>query len=116
MLGSEEELGWRLENIVYLELLRRRTDDDVEIYSYKDQSYDIDFCLVRHGKVVKLIQVAYTVEGEKTRKREIPPLFGAGRKLGCKDLVVVTDHESETVSDRGLRVRVVAAGDWLSRA
>lgn len=113
VLGSEEELGWRLENIVYLELLRRRVDDDVEIYSYKDQSYDIDFCLVRHGKVVKLIQVAYTVEGEKTRKREIPPLFGAGRKLGCEDLVVVTDHETETVSDKGLTVHVVAAGDWL---
>ena len=116
VLGSEEELGWRLENIVYLELLRRRVDDDVEIYSYKDQSYDIDFCLVRHGKVVKLIQVAYTVEGEKTRKREIPPLFGAGRKLGCEDLVVVTDHETETVSDKGLTVRVVAAGDWLDSA
>lgn len=113
VLGSEEELGWRLENIVYLELLRRRVDDDVEIYSYKDQSYDIDFCLVRHGKVVKLVQVAYTVEGEKTRKREIPPLFGAGRKLGCDDLVVVTDHESETVSDKGLTVRVVSARDWL---
>ena len=113
VLGSEEELGWRLENIVYLELLRRRIDDDVEIYSYKDQSYDIDFCLVRHGKVVKLVQVAYTVEGEKTRKREIPPLFGAGRKLGCDDLVVVTDHESETVSDKNRTVHVVAARDWL---
>ena len=115
VLGTEEELGWRLENIVYLELLRRRTDDDVEIYSYRDQSYDIDFCLVRHGKVVKLVQVAYTVEGEKTRKREIPPLFGAGRKLGCEDLVVVTDHESEMVSDKNLTVHVVAAKDWLLR-
>ena len=28
---------------------------------------------------------------------------------------MVTDHESETVSDRGLTVQVVAAGDWLSR-
>ena len=70
---------------------------------------------MRHGKVVKLIQVAYAVEGERTRKREIPPLFGAGRKLSCKDLVVVTDHESETVSDKGLTVQIVAAGDWLSR-
>ena len=116
VLGSEEELGCRLENIVYLELLRRRTDDDVEIYSYKDQSYDIDFCLVRHGKIVKLVQVAYTVEGEKTRKREIPPLFGAGLKLGCKDLVVVTDHETETVSDKGLTVRVLPAAEWLLNA
>ena len=72
-------------------------------------------CLVRHGKVVKLIQVAYTVEGEKTRKREIPPFFGAGRKLGCDDLVVVTDHESEEVSDENQTVHVVVAKDWLLR-
>ena len=64
---------------------------------------------------MKLVQVAYTVEGEKTRKREIPPLFGAGRKLGCEDLVVVTDHESEEVSDKNQTVHVVAAKDWLLR-
>ena len=113
VLGSEEELGWRLENIVYLELLRHRTDDDVEIFYYRDQSYDIDFCLARHGKVVQLIQVAYTINGEKTRKRELTPLFGAGRKLGCPSLLLVTDHESEEVEKDGQCVHVVAAKDWL---
>ena len=68
VLGSEEELGWRLENIVYLELLRRRVDADVEIWYYKDASYDIDFCLTRHGKVVALIQVAYTIAGGEDRE------------------------------------------------
>ena len=116
VLGSEEELGWRLENIVYLELLRRRRKDDVEIYYYRDQSYDIDFCLVRHGKVVGLVQVAYAIGGDKTRRREIPPLFGAGRKLGCSDLLLVTDHESEIVSENGQTVRVVSAREWLGGA
>lgn len=113
VLGSEEELGWRLENIVYLELLRRRIDADVEIFYYKDQSYDIDFCLTRHGKVVELIQVAYTIDGQKTRKREIPPLFGAGRKLGCSRLTLVTDCGKETVSENGQTVEVVPAREWL---
>ena len=116
ILGSEEELGWRLENIVYLELLRRRVDDSTEIFYYKDQSYDIDFCLVQYGKVVRLIQVAYTIEGEKTRKRELKSLFGAGRKLGCGDLVLITDHESDTVVQDGLTAQVVRAPDWLSHA
>lgn len=116
ILGSEEELGWRLENIVYLELLRRRVDDSTEIFYYKDQSYDLDFCLVRYGKVVRLIQVAYTVEGEKTRKRELKSLFGAGRKLACKDLVLITDHESDTVVRDGMTVEIVKASDWLSRS
>lgn len=115
ILGSEEELGWRLENIVYLELLRRRVDDSTEIFYYKDQSYDIDFCLVQYGKVIQLIQVAYTIGGEKTRKRELKSIFGAGRKLACTDLVLITDHESDTIVQDGLTVKVVKAPDWLSR-
>ena len=112
ILGSEEELGWRLENIVYLELLRRRMGNSSEIFYYKDQSYDIDFCLVQYGKVVQLIQVAYTIEGEKTRKRELKSLFGAGRKLGCKNLVLITNRENETIRQDGLTVQVVKAADW----
>ena len=84
-----------------------------DIYYYKDQSYDLDFCLVRHGKIVELIQVSYTIEGEKTRKRELQPLFGAGRKLGCAKLTLVTDHERETVASGDLTVEVVTATDWL---
>jgi len=116
VLGSEEELGWRLENIVYLELLRRRQELDAEIFYYRDQSYDVDFCLVRRGKIVELIQVSYTIEGAKTRKREVPPLFGAGKKLGCAKLTLVTDHEREIVKNGNQTVEVVPACDWLRRA
>ena len=113
VLGSEEELGWRLENIVYLELLRRRADDDIEIYSYKDQTCDIDFCLVRHGKIVQFIQVSYAIGGAKTRKREIEPLYAAAKRTGCRNLVLVTDHEREDVSDDGITIKVVPAREWL---
>ena len=113
VLGSDEELGWRLENIVYLELLRRRADDDAEIYYYKDQVNDIDFCIVRHGKITQLIQVAYTIEGQKTRKREIAPLFSVAKKTGCVNLLLVTDHDRETISQGNLTVEVVPAREWL---
>ncbi len=33
--------------------------------------------------------------------------------LGCEDLVVVTDHESETVQKGDQTVRVVSAQEWL---
>lgn len=113
VLGSEEELGWRLENAVYLELLRRRKDEDAETFYYKDQSYDVDFCQTRHGKVFRLIQVAYTIEGERTRRRELRSLLGAARKLGCSELLLITDHERETIQENGLTVRVLPASDWM---
>ena len=113
VLGSDEELGWRLENIVYLELLRRRMDDDAEIYYYKDQTSDIDFCRVRHGKIVQLVQVAYTIDGVKTRKREVDPLFSVAKKTGCNDLLLITDHDSDTISEDGVSIKVVTAREWL---
>lgn len=116
VLGSDEELGWRLENIVYLELLRRREDDDAEIYYYKEQDCDIDFCLVRHGKIIQLIQVAYTIEGVKTRKRETASLFAAARKTGCERLLIVTDHERETITQGEKTIEIVPAREWLLKA
>ena len=113
VLGSEEELGWRLENIVFLELLRRREASDYEIYYYRDQSYDVDFCLVRHGKIIALVQVAYTIAGAKTRKRELPPLFGVARKTGCRKLLLITDHERETVTEGDMTAEVIPAADWI---
>ena len=115
ILGSDEELGWRLENIVYLELMRRREDDDAEIYYYKDQSHDIDFCRVRYGKIIELIQVAYTIDGEKTRKRELAPLLSVGRKMKCARLLLITDHNKEMVTDGDLIVEVVPAREWMLR-
>ena len=116
VLGSEEELGWRLENIVYLELMRRRQEDDMEIWYYKDQSYDVDFCETRHGRVVRLIQVSYEIAGEKTRHRELSSLFGAARKLNCNDLWLITDHAAETVQDGEQVVHIMPASEWLRMA
>ncbi len=113
VLGTDEELGWRLENIVYLELLRRRKAMDVEIFYYRDQSYDIDFCLTEHGKIVELIQVSYTIENEKTRKRELSSLLGAGRKLNCPRLTLITDHEEEVFSVDNQVVKIVPATNYL---
>ena len=69
---------------------------------------------MRHGRIVGLIQVAYTLDGVKTRKREIAPLFGAARKLGCSSLTVITDHERETIGENGLVVEVLPAREWLA--
>ena len=113
VLGSEEELGWRLENIVCLELLRRRADDDTEIYYYREGSCDIDFCLVRHGKIVRLVQVAYTIQGDKTRKRETESLFAAAKRTGCRDLLLITDREREEISNGEDAIDVVPAREWL---
>ena len=68
---------------------------------------------MRHGKIVQFVQVAYTIGGDKTRKREVDPLFSVARKTGCQNLLLVTDHERETLSEGGFVVEVVPAREWL---
>lgn len=64
---AAENIGWRLENVVYIELLRRCTNFFLDIYYYKEspRSKEIDFVVCNQDKAVELIQVAYDIEGEK---------------------------------------------------
>ena len=89
---------------------------DAEVFYYKDNHHEIDFLLRRYNHVWKLIQVSYDISGEKTRKRELLALFAVGRKLNCKDLLLVTDHENGEETQDGMTVRIVDVVTWLLEA
>jgi predicted AAA+ superfamily ATPase len=98
---------------VFLALRAAREDDDREITYYRDQSHEVDFVVVRLGRAVRLVQVAYSLDKPATRKRELSALFAIGEKLGCDDLVLVTDHEDGTETDGRRTVKIVNIVDWL---
>lgn len=72
---SGENLGWRLETIVYLELLRRYKSQGFDIYYFSERSGECDFVICEGRKAVVAIQVSYDISNEKTRKREISGLL-----------------------------------------
>jgi predicted AAA+ superfamily ATPase len=63
----EADLGRKLENIVYFELLRRGG----KVYVGKHDEREIDFVVQKAGNMREYYQVAYTVNDEKTLNREI---------------------------------------------
>lgn len=70
LLGRKEQgRGHILENVVYLELLRRGYD----VYVGKADEYEIDFVAI-NSKGVEYFQVAETVRNEETLKRELRAL------------------------------------------
>lgn len=105
--------GRRLENIVFLQLFRMRRATNAEVFYWKDGRHEVDFLLRRFGKVWKLVQVSYDISGDRTRKRELSALFAAGRKLDCRDLTLVTDHENGEETLDGMKVRIVDILSWL---
>ena len=108
-----ENLGRRLENVVFLQLRSLREKLDYEIYYYRDQSHEVDFVLRQFGKVKRLVQVCFDIAAEGTRNREIASLFEVGRKLKCQDLLLVTDHENGEETRDGLTVHIVDVVTWL---
>jgi len=108
-----ENLGWRLETIVYIELLRRYKPEECDVYYYEETSGEADFLICRGNSVEKIIQVSYDISNPKTYKREINGLLLASSKTACDNLLLITDHEEKTVFHNGKQIEIVPAYSWL---
>lgn len=110
-----ENIGWRLENVVLVELLRRYNSQADDIYYYKptSQSREVDFVVCRQGCVVELIQVAYSVSDSKTFKRETLALTDASEKLHNENLTLICLDTSRDVEVKGHTIHIKSAIDWL---
>lgn len=104
LLGSRQvDAGHILENVVYLELLRRGYD----VYVGKIDAFEVDF-VAQNRKGTAYFQVALTVRDEKTLERELRPLQ-AIRDHYPKALLTM-DEDPETQYDG---IRRLNARDWL---
>lgn len=110
--SSAEELGWRLENLVFLKLRAGRQVANYELYYWKN-GHEVDFVLVSRKRVVKLIQVAYSLGGAKAKARETEALLEASERFGCNDLEIVTFSEKSVIAERGKTIKVSPVTEWL---
>lgn len=108
-----DNMGWRLETVVYLELLRSCHAAQQDIYYYRDRSGECDFIVCQGNKALLAIQVSYDISNEKTRKREIAGLLLAARKTGATQLLLLTDHQYEDVTIDEYKVAIRPVYDFL---
>ncbi|MBQ9538974.1 MAG: ATP-binding protein [Treponema sp.] len=106
-------LGWRLETIVFIELLRRSRPCFQDIYYYSDRSCEVDFVICSQNRPLSLYQVSYDISNDKTRKRELNSLISCAEKIKCRDLWLITDHEYADLSEKGYEIKVRPAYDWV---
>lgn len=112
---STENLGWRLENVVMVELLRRTSPlyQDIFYYRPNSNSREIDFVITEHGRVMELIQVALDISQPKTLNRELSSLSENSKKLRCEKLTLITLSNTRTVRHNDKDIRIVNAREWL---
>ena len=109
---SEKNFGWRLENIVCIELLRRRNTTLNDVY-YFQNGYEVDFVLCNDNSVAELIQVSVDISALKTFKRETNALLKASDKLSCNNLTLITLNENKTFSANNKTINIISIIDWL---
>lgn len=112
---APENIGWRLENVVYIELLRRCSNDFLDIYYYKEspRSKEVDFVVCNQDKAVELIQVAYDIDSTKTFNRETSSLVKASTALRCDKLTLIAMTPTRDIVVEGKSIHVCSAIDWL---
>ena len=105
-----DDKGRYLENVVYLELIRRNK----KLYYYKTKNnLEVDFAIFENQKVVELTQVVWSLADEQTARREKNSLVAAMEESGLKKGMIFTYDEQSTIkTDAGI-IEVKPVWLWL---
>lgn len=99
----DTDLGHKLENVVYFELLRRGG----KVYVGKHNDNEVDFVVQKSNNEREYYQVAYTVNDEKTFKREVSAFSKI--KDSYPKFLLTLDFDSANI-DGIKKINVI---DWL---
>lgn len=113
-----DNIGWRLENVVAIELLRRLEHALQDVYYVREpQGYEVDFAVVDGSNVKQLIQVTYNFAepSAKLYKREVGGLLKASQQTHCDNLTLIVMYgETRDIVESGKTIHIVSATDWLT--
>jgi len=102
--------GKMLENVVFLELLRRGK----EIYYWKAKNnYEVDFLIMEGLRVKELIQVVWDISNEKVKRREEKALVKAMEEFNLDKGLILTKDYTEKKEDKGNKISYKPAWLWM---
>ena len=112
---SSKDIGRLYENIVAIELMRKRAVlPDFEVYYWQDYSgKEVDFILKRGLKVIQMIQVCFDLDNYDTRMRQYKSLVKASKELNCSDLLVITSEKKSEETYKDKTIKVISLWEWL---
>ncbi len=107
-LSTSENLGRRLENLIFLHLRRRYK----HIFYYKNIG-ECDFITLEKNSLKEAVQVCLTIN-EDNFNREYNGLTEAMQNLGIRNGSLVTLNQHDIFEEKGMTIRMIPAFDFLS--
>jgi uncharacterized protein len=106
--------GRLLENLVFVELLRRGYKPGLELFYYQTRNNrEIDFLVRKGHQIEQLIQVCYDIGQLKASKRETSALIEAAKELNCTNLLLITWDKEDNIESEQIRITMLPAYKWL---
>ena len=99
--------GKNLENIVFIELKRRKN----EVYYFSEKN-ECDFVIKDDAKIIQAVQVCYNLTKEN-KNREVNGLLGALNKFKLKQGYIITFDQEEEFEQEGKKIKVIPIWKWL---
>jgi len=111
-----ENRGRLLENVVFIELKRRR-----KIIYYHKEKKECDFVIKEGLNIVEAMQVCQGIGdkenwakgGDKTREREIEGLIEACKLYNLKEGLILTENEEYEIEENNIKIYVKPIWKWL---
>ena len=108
-------MGRLYENAVLLELKRGLSQNQEINYWRNPEGTECDF-IIREGlSIIKVIQVAYQIQNEKTRQREVKGVVSCANELNLREgLIITKGYEPEENIDNK-KIKFIPLWKWLLR-
>ncbi|MCF8366810.1 MAG: ATP-binding protein [Bacteroidales bacterium] len=103
-----DDLGRLLENLVFIELMRRGKD-----VFYHSKKTECDFVIRNGNTISNAIQVSYTLADIVTRQREINGLLEAMQTYNLQGGTIISHSEHDEIISDNKTIKVIPAWMWL---
>jgi hypothetical protein len=105
--------GRLLENLIASTLyLISKHIENFNFYYWYENNREVDFVIKDHNNY-KLVQVAYSINDEKTKEREVSAILDCANRLNAEKLYIITmDYSGEELIE-GRTISYVKADDWI---
>lgn len=91
-----ENYGYTIENVIYLELIRR----GYKVYVGKNEAKEIDF-VAKKGDITVYYQVTETLLSQSTQKREVSSFSGTN---DFYEKIIITTDKTYTTNLKGIKI------------
>lgn len=113
---TSENRGRLLENLVFVELLRRKNKIGENIFYYRSRNdRETDFVIRDKFRVVQLVQVCYDISDRKTEKREVTSVLECAFELKCTNLLIISWDQERVINVDGIEINVIPYYKWCMR-